>query len=149
MNPPRGPGIAGISDQRAFYYRFTGLLRWTREEPLPSFVWEAEGRRARLRPGIVEKGAVGLFGYFAGPEVHVVDFFALGDPLLARLPSRGTWRIGHYRRSVPKGYVQTLRTGRNLIAESDVAVKYEQLKIITQDPLWTRRRWEAILAMNR
>jgi hypothetical protein len=29
-----------------------------------------------------------------------------------------------------------------------VALKYEQLKIITQDPLWTRRRWEAIVAMN-
>ena len=27
-------------------------------------------------------------------------------------------------------------------------MKYEQLKIITQDPLWTRRRWEAIVAMN-
>ena len=144
----RPAGIAGISDQRAFYYRYTGLLRWTREAPLPNYVWEEQGRKARLHPGVVEKGAVGMFGYFGGPGVHVVDFFALGDPLLARLPSRGRWRIGHYRRSVPRGYSATIQTGRNVIRDPDVAMKYEQLKIITQDPLWTRRRWEAIIAMN-
>jgi len=149
VDPPRGPGIAGISDQRAFYYRYTGLLRWTREVPLPHFVWETQGRAARLKPGVVEKGAVGMFGYFAGPGVHVVDFFALGDPLLARLPSEGRWRIGHYRRTVPKGYVTTLRTGQNVIADPDVAAKYDQLKLITTGPLWTRQRWEAIVAMNR
>jgi arabinofuranosyltransferase len=149
VNPPRGPGIAGISDQRAFYYRYTGLLRWTREVPLPHFLWEAQGRQARRRPGVVVKGAVGLFGFFAGPRVHVVDYFGLGDPLLARLPSRGRWRIGHYLRSVPKGYVETVRTGRNVIEDADMAMTYERLKIITQDSLWTRRRWEAIIAMNR
>jgi arabinofuranosyltransferase len=148
VNPSRGPGIAGISDQRAFYYRYTGLLRWAREMPLPSYVWEAQGRKARLKPGVVEKGAVGMFGYFGGPGVHVVDFFALGDPLLARLPSRGQWRIGHFRRSVPRGYSATIQTGRNVIRDPNVAMKYEQLKIITQDPLWTRRRWRAIIAMN-
>jgi arabinofuranosyltransferase len=149
INPPRGPGIAGISDQRAFYYRYTGLLRWTREVPLPHFLWETQGREARLKPGVVVKGAVGLFGYYAGPGVHVVDHFALGDPLLARLPSEGQWRIGHYRRRVPRGYVESLRTGQNVMADPDLAVKYERLKVITQDPLWTRRRWEAIVAMNR
>jgi arabinofuranosyltransferase len=149
IEPPRGPGIAGISDQRAFYYRYTGLLRWTRDEPLPRFLWEMQGRRARQSPGVFEKGAVGMFGYFAGPDVHVVDYFALGDPLLARLPSEGEWRIGHFRRRIPMGYVQTLRSGRNVIEDADVARKYEQLRIITQDPLWTRRRWEAIVEMNR
>jgi arabinofuranosyltransferase len=148
VNPPRAGFIAGVSDQRAFYYRYTGLLRWTREAPLPNYVWEEQGRKARLRPGVVEKGAVGMFGYYGGPGVHVVDFFALGDPLLARLPSRGQWRIGHYRRSVPRGYSATIQTGRNVIRDPEIAKKYEQLKIITQDPLWTRRRWEAIVAMN-
>ena len=148
VNPPRAGFIAGVSDQRAFYYRYTGLLRWTREAPLPNYLWEEQGRKARLHPGVVEKGAVGMFGYFGGPGVHVVDFFALGDPLLARLPSRGQWRIGHYRRSVPRGYSATIQTGRNVIRDPDVAMKYEQLKIITQDPLWTRRRWRAIIAMN-
>jgi arabinofuranosyltransferase len=146
--PPRRPGVAGISDQRAFYYRYTGLARWTREVPLPHYVWETQGRTARLKPGVFEKGAVGLFGYYAGPKVHIVDFFALGDPLLARLPSRGRWRIGHFRRRVPKGYVQSVRTGRNEIEDLEVATKYEQLKVITQDPLWTRRRWQAIIALN-
>ena len=90
-------------------------------------------------PGVVEKGAVGLFGYFGGPGVHVVDFFALGRSTSCTLPSRGQWRIGHYRRRVPRGYVETIRTGRNVIRDPDVAMTYARLKVITQDPLWTRR----------
>jgi arabinofuranosyltransferase len=149
VNPDRPLGeIAGIRETRAFYYRYTGLLRWSREVPLPHFLWETEGREARLKRGVVQRGPIGLFGYYAGPEVHVVDFYALSDPLLARLPSRGRWRIGHFQRRIPSGYLESIRTGRNVIADRDVAVKYEQLKIITQDPLWTRRRWEAIVAMN-
>ena len=149
VNPDRPLGeIAGIRETRAFYYRYTGLLRWSREVPLPHFLWETEGREARLKRGVVQRGPIGLFGYYAGPEVHIVDFYALSDPLLARLPSRGRWRIGHFQRRIPGGYLESIRTGRNVITDPVVAMKYEQLKIITQDPLWTRRRWEAIVAMN-
>jgi arabinofuranosyltransferase len=149
VNPIRPLGeIAGIRETRAFYYRYTGLLRWSREVPLPHFLWETEGREARVKKGVVQRGPIGLFGYYAGPEVHVVDFYALSDPLLARLPSRGRWRIGHFQRRIPGGYLESIRTGRNVITDPAVAMKYEQLKIITQDPLWTRRRWEAIVAMN-
>jgi arabinofuranosyltransferase len=149
VNPDRPLGeIAGIRETRAFYYRYTGLLRWSREVPLPHFLWETEGREARVKRGVVQRGPIGLFGYYAGPEVHIVDFYALSDPLLARLPSRGRWRIGHFQRRIPGGYLESIRTGRNVIADPVVAMKYEQLKIITQDPLWTRRRWEAIVAMN-
>ena len=50
---------------------------------------------------------------------------------------------------MPEGYVDTLQTGRNLIADVEVAMKYERLKDVTQGPLWTRRRWRAIMALNR
>ena len=36
---------------------------------------------------VVQTGVIGMTGYFAGPEVHIVDFFALSDPLLARRPA--------------------------------------------------------------
>ena len=94
------------------------------------------------------RAQIGLFGYFAGPEVHVVDVLALGDPLLARLPTQPKWRIGHFERRVPDGYIETLQTGRNVITDIDAAMKYRRLQMITQDPLWSRRRWRAIAAMN-
>ena len=47
------------------------------------------------------------------------------------------------------GYIETIRTGRNVIADGEAAMIYERLKIITQGPLWTRRRWRVIFDMNR
>jgi arabinofuranosyltransferase len=149
MNPPpRAIGTAGITDERAFYYRYTGLLRWTRGVPLPHFQWETEGREARANPGIVVRAQVGMFGYFAGPAVHVVDVLALGDALLARLPSKPNWRIGHFERPVPAGYIATIETGRNRIEDTTTAMLYERIKAVTQDPLWSRRRWRAIATLN-
>jgi arabinofuranosyltransferase len=149
MNPPeRVSAVAGINDERASFYRYTGLLRWTREAPLPRYEWKTQGREARANPGVVARARVGLFGYYAGPEVHVVDVLAAGDPLLARLRAMPKWRIGQFERTVPEGYIETLQTGRNRIADPAVGMLYERLKLITQAPLWTRRRWRAILSIN-
>jgi arabinofuranosyltransferase len=146
--PPRTITIGGVSDERARFYRSTGLLRWDRYDPLPDFEWATEGRNARANPGVVVRADNGMFGYFAGPGVHVVDVLALGDPLLARLPAQPKWRIGHFERPVPEGYLETLQTGRNVIVDPVIGMKYERLKTITQEPLWTRRRWRDIVAMN-
>jgi arabinofuranosyltransferase len=146
--PPRMVTIGGVSDERASYYGSTGLLRWSRDKPLPDFQSATEGREARANPGVVVRDEIGMFGYFAGPGVHVVDVLALGDPLLARLPAQPKWRIGHFERPVPEGYLETLQNGRNVIVDPLIAMKYERLKTITQDPLWTLRRWRAIMAVN-
>jgi len=148
LNPDDGFGVSQIADERAFYYRYTGLLRWSRAAPLPRYLEESLGREARTNPGVVVHESVGLFGYFAGPGVHIVDPMALGDPLLARLPAEPTWRIGHFQRKVPEGYVESIRAGQNRIVDPDIALKYEELKTITQGPLWTRRRWREIAALN-
>ena len=150
LTPAEGLGIGGVADERAFYYRYTGLLRWTRAQPLPfnaEVQWGREAAAAQ-QPVVVHHN-VGLFGFFAGPAVHVIDPYALGDPLLARLPPIPGWRIGHFEREIPEGYPESVRTGRNVIADTAVAMKYEQLKLITQGPLWSRRRWRAMLTLNR
>ncbi len=103
VNPPRGPGVAGISDQRAFYYRYTGLLRWTREMPLPSYLWEAQGRKARLNPGVVEKGAVGMFGYFGGPGGTCRRFLCIGRPTHGAFAVSGTVADRPLSTERPKG----------------------------------------------
>jgi arabinofuranosyltransferase len=92
----------------------------------------------------------GLIGYAAGPRVHLVDVWALGDPLLARLPSRqDRWTIGHFARRTPEGYPETIESGSNRIVESGVAAFYDRLSLLTRAPLWTRERWRAIAKMNR
>ena len=143
-------GVGGVDDERAFYSRYTSLLRTSRALPLPYHDQVERGRALRGSPQVIVTAGIGMFGYYAGPAVHIVDPMALTDALLARLPSKENWRIGHFERTVPNGYVETLQTGRNRMTESDVAIAhlYEQLKLITQGPIWDARRWRAILSMN-
>jgi arabinofuranosyltransferase len=139
---------SGISDERAFYFPETGLLRWRRTRPLPATPTVAQGKARAGTAQVVEWGQIGIFGFYAGPAVHVVDIYALGDPLLARLPAEPDWRVGHYRRAIPAGYLDTLRTGRNVIADPRIGMMYERLKLITRGPLWSRRRWRAMITIN-
>ena len=149
LSGTEGMGLSGIADERAFYYRYTGLLRWTREVPLPHNEEEVRGRDTRVRGArVVEQASIGLFGYFAGPEIHVVDPFGIGDPLLARRPARPGWRIGHFQRDIPQRYVESIERGENLIYDSTIAAQYERIRTVTQGPLWSRRRWRAIRQLN-
>ena len=93
-------------------------------------------------------GNIGYSGFFAGPDVHILD--ALADPLLARLPARQdlNWRPGHFSRIVPTGYIETLLENRNALADSNLAALYDALHLITQGPLFTTDRWTEIWKVN-
>jgi arabinofuranosyltransferase len=144
----------GVVDERRFYYRATGLLRALQPEARsrwPDHLWVTEGLEARARgPSVIASWSVGLLGYYAGPEVHLVDHWALGDPLLARLPAERNpdWRIGHFQRAIPDGYLETLRSGRNVIRDPDLAAYYDRLALITRGPLFDPARLRAIWDMN-
>ncbi|MDQ3118447.1 MAG: hypothetical protein M3Q89_02580, partial [Verrucomicrobiota bacterium] len=111
----------GIADERAAYYQDTGLLPVLRHRRrIPKFTWIGQGQAARKRGRhLVVFETPGFFGFYAGPKVHILDTYALGDPLLSKLPilDKDDWRIGHFRRGVPDGYVQTLQTGINLVED--------------------------------
>ena len=94
--------------------------------------------------------SIGYLGYFAGPSVHLVDRLALCDPLLARMevPDKNHWRIGHFARRVPAGYVETLESGENRIQNPRLRELYEVLKVLTRDPVWSWRRLGEILKIN-
>jgi tetratricopeptide (TPR) repeat protein len=148
----------GICDERAYYFHATGLTRVLRS-PQRSFhrfdwvqagIWvkmAAQIRRERLA---VEIGAIGFPGLLVGPQVDLIDLMGLADPLLARLPARPDprWRIGHYVRLVPVGYVETVRTGKNCLREPHLAEYYDHLALIIRGNLWDWRRLAAIAAMN-
>jgi arabinofuranosyltransferase len=142
----------GISDEAMFYARDLGLLRYHRDEPMPSHPWREQGEQLRASEEVVvvRNKSIGLYGYYVGPEVHIIDRLALTDPLLARLPARRTvdWRPGHFERVIPAGYIESLQFRRNEIEDPNLARYYDKLTTITQGPLWSPQRWLEIVRIN-
>ena len=67
---------------------------------------------------------------------------ALCDALLSRLPipDPKKWRIGHFEREIPAGYIETRSTGDNSIQDPDLAIYYDHLRSVIADDLWSARR---------
>jgi len=141
----------GIEDERRWYYWQTGLLTISMNNPMPSMAWAAEGKEAKERGDeVVKRGPIGVFGFFAGPTVHIVDWYALSDPLLARLPVEDVahWGIGHFSRYIPRGYLETLESGKNHIADPNLAKYYEKLSIVVRGDLFRSERFIEIWRIN-
>jgi arabinofuranosyltransferase len=152
----------GISDERGYYYRAYGLRRvlaradhgfldpdmldGRRAAYFPA-LQVLEGRKMRPNTGVyVMKGAVGALGYFAGPGTHIIDMFAVCDPLLSRLPFEGTsFRPGHLPRTLPQGYTDSISAGRNLVRDPKTALLYDRVRLLTSAPLLDGERWKVIL----
>ena len=113
---------------------------------------DVDGRPFRR---VFVRGAVGFLGYHLGAESSLLDYHAITDPLLSRLPAerpdpvlaamipplaeRG-WRVGHYLRSPPPGYLRTLATGRNEIRDPALARYYDVVRALACDPVLDRDR---------
>jgi arabinofuranosyltransferase len=91
---------------------------------------------------------MGYYGFVAGPHVYIVDQLGLCDPLLARLPAQRPWRIGHFERSVPDGYVETLESGHNRFVDPHLALYDDKLRIATRGNLWDPQRLIEIWKLN-
>jgi arabinofuranosyltransferase len=141
----------GIADERMWYYLTNSLARTNRTVELPNHRWKFDG--LSLNAGdesVVVDESIGMVGYYAGPQVHIVDRWALADPLLARLPAYRNvyWRIGHFDRVIPQGYLETLRSGENRIADRDLAQYYDRLALIVRGRLFDLNRLVEIWRFN-
>lgn len=141
----------GIADERMWYYMTNSLARASRSVELPNHRWREDGLRFKAgdEPVVVDE-SIGMVGYYAGPDVHIVDQWALADPLLARLPAYRNvyWRIGHFDRVIPKGYLETLSSGENQIADENLARYYDKLALITRGRLFDLQRLVEIWRFN-
>ena len=145
-------GPSGIADERLVYFQEAGLVNVTRamrpvggrvkNPAVPDLL--SSGTQLRVE----QLAQVGYHGYYAGPAVHVIDQLGLGDPLLARLPSIGSWRIGHFYRGLPDGYRETVETGVNHLQDPGLIAYYNRLSAITRGPVFSRARLQTILRMN-
>jgi arabinofuranosyltransferase len=147
--------VRGVADERGFYYAWSGLLRSPKFDE-PAVAEQLHGPLEFRRPPDGGAGEVkvlsqlGFYG-FASPRLrHVADLFALVDPLLARLPAMDPWdyRVGHYRRKFPDGYLETLQSGENRIADPRLRAYYDELRLVVRGPLFTQERWRAIARLN-
>jgi tetratricopeptide (TPR) repeat protein len=144
----------GISDERRYYYSATGFLKALgareRGSPWPDHAWATDGRndRAAGRTRIRIDATIGFRGFYVGPEPYVIDPPALTNPLLARLPAGDGWRIGHFSRVIPNGYVETILTGSNEICDEKLARYYDKLSLVTRGSLLDWSRLMAIWKLN-
>ncbi len=146
---------AGVADERAVYYPYTGLLPVLvhhseaierGELPMPPFPTSAFGADfARGAERVQVYGQVGFFGYHARGKT-VIDLWSLCDPLLARIPyvPDRFHRIGHYPRPLPAGYVESRVQGRNVIHDPGLRSAYDDILRVVSGPVFTRERFAAI-----
>jgi arabinofuranosyltransferase len=147
-------GWHGIADERRVFERTTSLF-WRpgiRDGAPERHPWSQDGARARAharergRALVRVRGAGGMLGFAAGPDVIVIDDFGLGDALLARLPVQDPrrWRIGHFRRSLPAGYLHARETGDSGRMSPELRRYWEALRLVVSGPLLDPDRLLAI-----
>lgn len=149
----------GIADERLFYYKFTGLLNY---QKLEKHQWVEKALKVKVSkktPGIYN--IAGIFGFYAGPDIHIIDPWALGDPLLSKLPSTEYWRvgssqqvgdkwwrIGHFTRKIPPGYIESVKSGINVIEDESLRKYYDKLSFVIKGELFDSQRWAEIININ-
>lgn len=139
----------GVTDERAIFHGTTGLFRTTNPEGPRSHPYTQEVLRAAAKgKQVIAARSIGFAGYYAGPSVHLVDEFALAEPLLARLPADPTWGAGHFARQVPEGYLATLESGKNQLAEPTLRRRYSELALIISGPIFSAPRLATVASWN-
>lgn len=139
----------GISDEREVYFPGTSLTSLSRAFKMQFPFAETGQKYGAEGKHVTVEGAIGMTGYFGGPNLHVIDIYALADPVLARMPINNPYaRIGHFERDLPQGYVETFESGKNEIANPHLAEFYEKMNFITTGDLFLPGRLKTIWEMN-
>lgn len=140
----------GIADERGIYFRALSFnqyfLAHQESTEFPAHIWCKDGINAE--PISVTRN-VGMYGYCAGIDKIIIDPLAITDPLLARIPIKGQWRVGHYPREIPPGYLESIIADEALIENNGLNEYYQKIALITQsEDLLDANRLEEIILIN-
>jgi arabinofuranosyltransferase len=143
----------GIVDERGCYVEHTGLAMNLRQAKWRTHGYLADYRKALEGmdgSNVVVFDLVGMAPFGDPRPVHIVEHYALSEPLLARIRFAATsqWRPGHLHRDLPAGYLDTLKTGRNTIEDRCLHRLHDRLALVTTGPLFSAQRFATILALN-
>ena len=141
----------GISNERSVYIGL-GFFEILKKKEAPSIGY-ARDKWVYLPDEPVQVklvGPLGLNSMTMGPNFHMIDLNSLADPLMTRMPlyQIDKWRIGHFRHIIPKGYMETLKTGKNLIVDKNIALFYDKLSFVIKGDLWNWQRIVEIWNLN-
>lgn len=142
---------AGIADERWMYFAHYGLLNETATPDKPGADLQLLREQRVSDPTRLKiVWTAGRSGFAQGSTPHLVEPNALTDAFLARLaiPPDVPWRIGHFMRPLPAGYLSSLAFDRNDLVDPELHVLYEKLRSVTRGPLFSRQRWADIWSLN-
>jgi arabinofuranosyltransferase len=139
----------GVTDERAYYASSSSLFRTSRTNIVAND-WRRSRGLALPANGAQTIAQIGVTGFYAPPTAIIIDGYGLCDAYIARLPAadKVTWRIGHFGREIPPGYLDTLKEGRNRIVNPKYAWAYERIKRVVSGPIWNWERWKEIARLN-
>ena len=142
-----------FADERGFYHQSLGVVPVIMKHNGNAFnhpwMHEYAVQGSKDKPVIGIAYNTGMGAWAAGEKPYWVDILALTEPYLARLPARTSQRAGHYTRAFPRGYLDTLVMGKNVIADTTLAALYDDVSLVVRGALWDARRWRAIWRLNQ
>ncbi len=115
---------------------------------IPPHPWAIAGLNARQYSGRAAAGwSAGFYGFFAGPNVHLVERHGLSDFMLARMPYCWTrkWRPGHLVRPIPDGYIKSIEQNENLLTDEKLSKFYDVSRSIVAGDLFSIKRFKNII----
>ena len=148
-----GSSPQGVDDERGYRHNDTSLLKLSRQRSVKDLGgWVADGVRAnREHTPVSVYRNIGYYGFFAGPGVHIIDPYGIGDPLMARMPfppdDKQPWSAGHFMREVPDGYADAA-IDRGEIADPALEAYWQKLKLVTRGPVFGRARLGEVVRFN-
>ncbi|MDP8219618.1 MAG: hypothetical protein P9M03_12935, partial [Candidatus Theseobacter exili] len=139
-----------MADDHCFYHCASNLMNYGGNQyPYPSHEWVYEGLQLKesLNDFIIHTN-MGYLGFYAGPKKTIIDYLALTDPFLSHIRGEKGLLIGHNKRSIPAGYLESRIEGKNLIEDKRLKNYYKKILTVTRGKLFTLERWKYIIDLN-
>jgi arabinofuranosyltransferase len=142
-----------IVNERIFY-KYTNMLRSPSHHGAPSHFWADEGKYVRTqigaRPITVLRKNIGMFGYYAGSQVTIVDLDGLTDAFIARTPVGSDYqsmKVGHGLRAIPTEYLDGRVRGVFRPVWQDQAWQHlwQDMTVVTSGKIFSLQRFRTML----
>jgi arabinofuranosyltransferase len=143
----------GVKDDRGATIAGASPLAFEVFRRMPDNAMAREARSLRASPEtVLVHPWIGEVGFWAGPTKYIIDPNALSDPLLARLPIPPDFYfefwVSHFTRKLPEGYLESRRSGQNLIADPIIHEYFDRILRVTTGPVFSVARFKDIIHLN-
>lgn len=147
-----GSAPQSVDDERGYRHGDTSLLKLNKDRGLRNLGgWVADAFKARNSGQKVSVYRnIGYYGFFAGPGVHILDPYGIGDPLIGRMPfteAMGYWSSGHFYRKVPEGYSEAA-IDAGAIKDPVIQAYWKKLELVTRGPIFSGERLAEVVRFN-